>query len=124
MEDWTNIIVSLVLASIQVILAIIAIAKGLAKRRTTKELNKAEQEKDMRKYMISECGTIEQFSKLLKNAMTKEELANYKRSTVLKNMYLYAKANGYSWYDEDVWGNELTEYINGANIVAGKVTAK
>ena len=124
MEDWLHILLSLLLAGTQVVLAIIAIVKGLAKRKATKNLTIAEQEKDMRKYMIDECSSVESFSKILKGAMSKQELSDYKRNTVLKNMELYAKANGYTWYNSDVWGNELTEYIKGANIVAGKVLAK
>lgn len=123
MTETVKLIVTILLIAVQILTAIVAVVKGLTKRKTSKHLSKVEQENDLYDYMVNETANMERFAKVIKNSMTKDELSKYKRDTVMKNMTLYARANGYSWYDESVWGNELTKYIEQANATAGKVTA-
>ena len=70
--------------------------------------------------MVDECSRVEAFSSFLKGSMNKEQLSNWKKNEVLKNIGLYASANGYSWYNKGVWELTLDSYITKANEVAGK----
>lgn len=101
-----------------------AIYNGLKKRKTTKALTEGQQWDDVRRFMVNECSRVERFSKFLKNSMSKTELSDYKKTEVLKNLALYAKANGYSWYNHTVWELELKEYINNANVASGKTATQ
>ncbi len=122
-EHIISIIVSAVLLVFSIISGVIAFIKGRKQKTITSQLTEEEQKSDLRRQMIDECSSVERFSKFLKTSMTKTELSQYKYSTVLKNITLYAKANSYAWYCESVWGEEITKYINDANAVSGK-TAK
>ena len=125
MESYVKLCIFLILVVVEIIMTIVAVVKGLYKRKVTLKLSRTEQEIDMSNYMIDECSTVETFSKFLKQSMSKQELSEYKRNTVLKNMKMYAKANGYTWYNEGVWGDTLTNYISRANTASGKhVTTK
>ena len=99
---------------------VVSIVKGLSKRKTTKLLTQTEQENDLYDYMVGQTIQVERFSKIIERSMTKEELSKYKRDTVMSNITLYAKANGYSWFNSGVWSDELTKYIEQANASAGK----
>lgn len=119
MELW-EIAVSILLATISIVSTVIAIVKGLKKRKAMKEKTQAEQELDLKQFMVNECVSVENVSTRFKTVMTKEELSAYKRDTVLKNITLYAKACGYSWYNNGVWLQYLNDYIAECNSVAGK----
>lgn len=123
MESYVKLLLFILLAVMECIMAIVAIVKGISKRKATGNLTHLEQENDLRKFMVDECSNVERFSKFLKATMSKQELAEYKRSTVLKNMKLYAQANNYIWYNEGVWGDVLTKYISDANTASGKVVS-
>ena len=125
MEFDVKIIVALVLAVFEMITATVAIIKGLFNRKTKARLSQLEQENDLWDYMVAECSNMEGFARVIKNSMTKEQLAEYKHTTVMKNIKLYAKANGYGWFNEGVWSQYLTDYIKEVNKASGKtVVAK
>lgn len=123
MWDTIKIIGAIVLAVFEIVTAIVAVVKGLKNRKTSQRLSQVEQENDLYNYMVSQCSDMERFARVIKGSMSKSELAEYKRSQVMKNITLYAKANGYIWYCESVWATELEEYISSANAVSGKITA-
>lgn len=123
-EKVIKIVFLIVACLFSIYTSVMAIVKGLSKRKTTKALTQVEQENDLYDYMVNQTIQVESFSKIIANSMTKEELSVYKRNTVINNMTLYAKANGYLWYDSDVWGGKLTTYIENANASAGKVKAQ
>lgn len=100
--------------------SLVAFIRGLSNRKVNKKFTQTEQENDLYDYMVGECIQIERFSKIIKNSMTKEELSEYKRKSVLSNISLYAKANSYDWYNSEVWANELDDYITQANASSGK----
>ena len=122
MEIWE--IVSLIsLATFALCSTVVAFVKGFKKRKVMKNCTQIEQENDLYAYMVNECVSIEKVSTRFKSVMSKDELAEYKRSTVIKNMTLYSKACGYSWYNVGVWTQKLNDYITECNSVAGKKQA-
>lgn len=124
MNIYVKIIVTILLLIWSFSMSLTALLKGLSKRKVTSKYTQKEQENDLYNYMVSQCSAMERFSKFLKNSMTKQELSDYKRNQVLGNMKMYAKANSYNWYNEGVWGEVLTKYIDEANTASGKVTTK
>lgn len=120
MEFDVKIIVALALAVFELITATVAIAKGLFTKKTKAKLTQLEQENDLWDYMVDECSNMEGFARVIKNSMSKEQLAEYKHTTVMKNIKLYAKANGYEWFNEGVWSQYLTDYIKEVNKASGK----
>lgn len=120
MEIDVKIIIALALAVFELITATVAIAKGLFNKKTKAKLTQLEQENDLWDYMVDECSNMEGFARVIKNSMSKEQLAEYKHTTVMKNIKLYAKANGYEWFNEGVWSQYLTDYIKEVNKASGK----
>lgn len=103
-----------------VISSTIAVINGFKNRNKTKKLTATEQENDLRDFMVEECSRVEAFSAFLKGSMTKEQLSAWKKTEVLKNIGLYASANGYAWYNKGVWDIKLEDYITNANHATGK----
>lgn len=120
MEFDVKIIVAISLAVAEMATALVAIFKGLIGSKTKRKLSQLEQENDLWDYMVDECSNIEGFARVIKNSMTKEQLADYKHSTVMKNLKLYAKANGYEWFNDGVWSQYLVDYIKQVNNASGK----
>ena len=120
MEFDVKIIVAISLAVVEMATALVAIFKGLIGSKTKRKLSQLEQENDLWDYMVDECSNIEGFARVIKNSMTKEQLADYKHSTVMKNLKLYAKANGYEWFNDGVWSQYLVDYIKQVNSASGK----
>ena len=118
--NTTQALVSLIPVVGAAVGAVVALIKGKTTKKTKGELTVSEQKQDLNNYMVGECSNVEQFSLFLKSSMTKEQLSAYKRNTVLRNMKMYAMAQGYSWYDENVAQMELENYISNANAVSGK----
>lgn len=119
MEKWENLLYLIPLV-VSFISTIIAIIKGLNSKKRNKSLSEVEQRNDLFNFMVSEAIRVEQFAQFLKNSMTKEVLREWKKTEALKNISLYAKANGYTWYNKSEWEQQLTDYITCANQASGK----
>lgn len=104
-----------------VISSTVAVINGFKSVKNTKKLTATEQENDLRDFMVEECSRVEAFSMFLKGSMNKDQLSEWKKTEVLKNIGLYASANGYSWYNKGVWDMKLENYITSANHATGKL---
>lgn len=93
---------------------------GLVKRKTKKKLSQTEQETDVQHFMQNECIKVEKFSKSYCKTMTKAELSEYKKQTVLEKTKMYAMACGYEWYNEELGVNYITQIVEIANAISGK----
>ena len=87
---------------------------GRSKRKITKALSQVEQQEDLRQQMVAEIESAETTAKLFG---VKTDTATWKKSTVLKNVTLYAKGQGYSWYNEEEWSVKIDEYVKGTKRV-------
>lgn len=91
--------------------ALVAFLKGIGKRKATKNLTQVEQEEILRKYMISECVKAQHAVKYLRKDIPKDEVSKYKHNIVMEKITMYAMGSGYTWYNEEVWSQKLTDYI-------------
>lgn len=91
----------------------IAYLKGIKNSKLTKALSEAEQREELWDYMVEEIENAEDTAKLLQTENTSE----WKKNTVLKNITLYAKGQGYSWYDKEEWSLEIDNYVKGTKKV-------
>ena len=98
----------------------IAFVKGIFSKKTTKNLTETQQKEDLYQEMIDQIKSTEQFSVFLKNSMTKQQLSNWKKNEVLKNVSLYAASNGYGWFVRNEWEEKIVCYITDANVASGK----
>lgn len=122
MVDVIRIVCFFVALFFSLVSSIVALTRGFSKRKSLRQLTQLEQENDLFNYLIEQTVQVESFSKIIEKSMSKEELSKYKRETVMNNITLYAKANGYMWYNRGVWADKLTEYIDRANSSAGKTS--
>lgn len=105
---------------LSVVSSIVAVCKGKSTSKAKSKLTQVEQENDVYDYMVSECSRVEVFSAFLKNSMSKEQLSEYKKNEVLKNVGLYAQSKGYTWYSKAIAEKDLEDYITNANTASGK----
>lgn len=108
-----RILVLCFLALISLATGIIAYIRGKNNSRLTKSLSESEQREDLRKYMIEEIESAESTAKMFQTSNT----ADWKKMTVLKNVTLYAKGQGYGWYDKDEWSENIDNYVKGTKLV-------
>ena len=101
------------LLAISLASGVMAYLKGKSNRHLTKALSQAEQRDDLRSYMIEEIEGAESTSKMFQITDT----AEWKKATVLKNVTLYAKGQGYSWYDKEEWSTKIDDYVKGTKKV-------
>ena len=97
---------------------VFAVVKGLSARKKNSSKTEAEQRNDLHTYMVKTCGGKEVMSKLM-TTMNKDEKSKWKKTEVLRELGLYARSCGYSWYVEEEWNKKIDEYVKDANVTAG-----
>lgn len=103
-----EIVVTILSVGYGVASGVIAFVQGRRKRKATQGLTQAEQREDLRNQMIEEIESAESTAKLFpKTANVKA----WKKDTVLKNITLYAKGQGYGWYDREEWSIKIDDYV-------------
>lgn len=98
---------------------------GLSNRKTKMSLTVEQQKNDLRSYMIKRCEVNELFAPVVRMGIKdKATVSAYKKSIVLNDCTIYAKASNYTWYSEEELSKQLDDYISSSNVVTGKVTVE
>lgn len=105
--------VIIIAITVSLVGSILAFIKGRKNRELTKALTEAEQRDDLWDYMVDEIENAESTAILL----ITENKSEWKKNTVLKNVTLYAKGQGYSWFNKEEWSKSIDDYVKGTKNV-------
>lgn len=114
MDENTRLIITLLAIVYGLVSSIVSFIRGKRNSNTAKALSQVEQRDELRRYMINEIEVAERTATLFSENMDK---GKWKKDTVLRNVTLYAKGQGYSWYNQEEMSNEIDTYVEGTKKV-------
>lgn len=114
MDENTRLIITLLAIVYGLVSGIVSFIRGKRNSNTAKALSQVEQREGLRRYMVNEIEVAERTAILFPENFDK---GKWKKDTVLRNVTLYAKGQGYSWYNEKEMSDEIDAYVEGTKKV-------
>ena len=114
MDEYLNIILPCLSAVCTLVGLIVAYVKGTNKKKAVNALTEKEQKDMLYSYMLEEAKKAQRKSKFFQPTMSKQEVANEKRESVMEKVTMYARGANFTWYDENEWNEKLTKLLSDA----------